>query len=255
VDTEDTEPLNRATASKDDALYSQIFYRIRQWIREGKLKEGDMLPSERELAQMFDVSRVPVREALKVLEFTGVAEQVRGKGVFIKRISVNNLISNIDFVLMDSGQTLLDLFEAREGIEIQAASLAAQRWTASDMEAMEAAVAAMEKRLRTGEEILDTSMSFHTAVIAASHNKTIWEVNLYLSDWLRIARREIYRQTNLHEEGLHNHKDILEKIRLHDSDGAAAKMKEHLLRSKRFIEEAIKSAERASNEATDKEQR
>ena len=45
-----------------------------------KLKEGDMLPSERDLAQLFDVSRVPVREALKILEFTGVAEQVRGKG-------------------------------------------------------------------------------------------------------------------------------------------------------------------------------
>ncbi|MEI6874032.1 MAG: FadR/GntR family transcriptional regulator [Spirochaetota bacterium] len=235
----DTEPLNRMPSSKDDALYLQIFYRIRQWIREGKLKEGDLLPSERELAQIFDVSRVPVREALKVLEFTGVAEHVRGKGVFIRRISVNNLISNIDFVLMDSAHTMMDLFEAREGIEIQAVSLAAQRWNEADMAALQEAVASMDRKLRSGEELLDSSMSFHTAVMAASHNQAIWEVNLYLSDWLRIARQEVYKKTNLHEEGLHNHRDILEKIRLRDSEGAAQKMKEHLARSRRILEDAI----------------
>ncbi|HEY9054024.1 MAG TPA: FadR/GntR family transcriptional regulator [Rectinemataceae bacterium] len=235
-------PLDRSSAVQEKALYSQIFRQIRQWIRDGKLKEGDPLPSERELAQIFDVSRVPIREALKVLEFTGVAEQVRGKGMFIKRISVNNLISNIDFVFMDSAHTLLDLFEAREGIEIQAASLAARRWEPADMEAMEASVAAMERTLRTGESILDNSMSFHTAVIAASHNKAIWEINSYISDWLRVAREAVYRQTSLHEEGLQKHKEILERIRQRDGEGAAQKMKEHLIRSRKYIEEAIEAS-------------
>lgn len=237
--TEPREALDRSTSSGGSMLYTQIFHKIRQWIREGKLKEGDMLPSERDLAQLFDVSRVPVREALKILEFTGIAEQIRGKGLFIKKISVNNLISNIDFVLMDSEQTLLELFEAREGIEIQAAALAAQRWNETDMANMEAAIASMERQLRTGEEILDTSMSFHTAVIAASHNKAMWEINLYISDWLHLARERIYRQSLVHEEGLLHHKQILECIRLHDSDGAAQKMKEHLVRSKKMMEEAI----------------
>lgn len=232
-------PIERASDSRDKALYNTIFQRIRQWIREGRLKEGDPLPSERELAQIFDVSRVPVREALKILEFTGAAEQVRGKGLVLRKISVNNLISNIDFVLMDSTHTLLDLFEAREGLEIQAASLAAQRWDESDMEAMEQAIAAMERGLRSGGEILETSMGFHTAVVKAAHNKALWEINIYLSDWLRILRLEVYRQSVLHEEGLHNHKDILERIRTRDSSGAAQKMKEHLVRSKSVIASAM----------------
>ncbi|MFA6366400.1 MAG: FadR/GntR family transcriptional regulator [Candidatus Hydrogenedentales bacterium] len=251
--TEMIEPLDRSTSSGGSMLYTQIFHQIRQWIREGKLKEGDMLPSERDLAQLFDVSRVPVREALKILEFTGVAEQVRGKGLFIKKISINNLISNIDFVLMDSAHTLLDLFEAREGIEIQAASLAAQRWNEGDMAIMEEAIASMERKLRTGEEILDTSMSFHTAVIAASHNKAMWEINLYISDWLHIAREAIYKQTTLHEEGLRDHQEILDRIRHHDSEGAAQKMKNHLIRSKKVIEEAVAAAARSTNTKASKE--
>lgn len=243
---DEIKPLDRSAFSGGKALYSQIFHQIRQWIREGKIVEGDMLPSERDLAQMFDVSRVPVREALKILEFTGVAEHVRGKGVFVKKISINNLISNIDFVLMDSAHTLLDLFEAREGIEIQAASLAAQRWNDADMAAMEAAITSMERNLNTGRNILDTSMSFHTAVLAASHNKAIWEINQYLSDWLRLAREEIYKQMPVHQEGLNNHKEILERIRQRDGEGAASKMKEHLVRSKTIIRQGIELARKAA---------
>lgn len=249
--TDFSEPLDRSTTTKESALYHQVFYRIRQWIREGKLKEGDLLPSERELAQIFDVSRVPIREALKVLEFTGVAEPVRGKGVFIKRISVNNLISNIDFVLMDSGHTLLDLFQAREGIEIQAASLAAQRWTQADLTCMEESVKDMEARLHSGNDLLlGTSMSFHTAVMAASHNRALWEINLYLSDWLRIARQEIYKKTPLHEEGLRDHKDILERIKAHDSEGAAEKMKNHLKRTMKFLEDSIEAIAEVDRDKT-----
>jgi len=233
-------PLDRTSSQKESALYCQIFYQIRQWIREGRLKEGDMLPSERELAQMFDVSRVPVREALKVLEFVGVAEQVHGKGVFIKRISVNNLISNIDFVLMDGASTLLDLFEAREAIEIQAASLAALRWNEEDMAMMQGAIAAMEKKIQAGEDILETSMSFHTAVIAASHNKTIAEINLFLADWLRLARQHFMAKSTLHQVGLHNHQDILDRIKARDAPGAAAKMKEHLDRTRVVMEAGMK---------------
>ncbi|HWR31396.1 MAG TPA: winged helix-turn-helix domain-containing protein, partial [Negativicutes bacterium] len=79
----DIQPINRDGNNETDALYMQIVERIRQWILKGQLKDGDLLPSERDLAQMFDVSRVPVREALKVLEFLGAVKHVRGKGVYV----------------------------------------------------------------------------------------------------------------------------------------------------------------------------
>ena len=73
-------------------------------------------------------------------------------------------------------------------------------------------------------------------MIIASHNKTIAEINLFLSDWLKIAQIQAYSRLARHEEGLANHRDILDKIRSRDSEGAAAMMKSHLLRTKRVIE-------------------
>ena len=234
--------LDRSSTSTQGPLYLQIFDTIREWIREGRLKEGDMLPSERDLAQMFDVSRVPVREVLKVLEFAGVAEQVRGKGVFIKRISAHNLISNLDFVMMDRGHTLLEMFEAREGIEVQAAALAAKRRTDEDLKAMETAIESMEQAMKTGGSLMDTSTGFHTALIAAAHNRAIQEINLFISDWLRLARTAVYRHTSLHDVGLQHHKNILEAIRRQDSEEAERMMKAHLDRSRKVIEDAIAEA-------------
>ena len=85
------QPIDKIIDKSSNALYTQIVQQIRQWIKEGRLKEGDQLPSERELAQIFDVSRVPVREALKILEFLGAVQHIRGKGVFVKKINVNQV--------------------------------------------------------------------------------------------------------------------------------------------------------------------
>ncbi len=71
--------LNKLMDKSSEVLYAQIVERIRVWIIKGYLKEGDTLPSERELAQMFDVSRMPVSQALKILEFLGVVQHIRGK--------------------------------------------------------------------------------------------------------------------------------------------------------------------------------
>ena len=80
-----------------EPLYSQIVGHIRNWIRSGRFREGDALPSERELAATFNVSRVPVREALKILEFLGVVHYVRGRGVRVKKMRISDLLGNLEF--------------------------------------------------------------------------------------------------------------------------------------------------------------
>jgi len=239
--SEDTRPLDKIASNKEVALYGQIFDRIREWIRNGKLKEGDMLPSERTLAELFDVSRVPVREALKVLEFMGVVQRVQGKGVYVKKISVGNIIDNIDFVMMNPKHTLLDLFEVREGIETQAAYLAAQRRTEDDLAAMENAQQAM-KRIQGGD-ILEPFMDFHSAVITASHNMAIVEINQFLSDWLRYLRKQFLKDSNAGDKGTHDHGEVFECIKAGDDIGAARKMREHLERAKAELVKTMKENE------------
>jgi len=225
-------PLDKVTSKKAGALYGQIFDRIREWIRIGKLKEGDLLPSERDLAAMFDVSRVPVREALKVLEFVGVVQHVHGKGVFVRKITVNNIIDNIDFVMMDPKHTIIDIFEVREGNEIHAAYLAAERWNDEDLRNIEASLEVMEKKNDKGELILEPSMDFHSAVIAASHNAALADINKFLTEWLIYFRKYYMYTPDAGEKGLHDHRELYELISKRDSIGASRKMMEHLSRAK-----------------------
>jgi GntR family transcriptional repressor for pyruvate dehydrogenase complex len=227
--------LERVIDKSSDALYVQIVGCIRKGILEGHLKEGDMLPSEREMAQIFDVSRVPVREALKILEFLGAVQHVRGKGVFVKKIKMSHVLDNIKFIMPDPVHTLIDLFEAREAIEAQAVRLAAQRRTDEDIDAIETAIIEMEQNMIMGKEVCMASIKFHSAIIAAAHNEVMAKIDEFLSDLLIFSRQQSLKDRDRHEIALGYHKQILQKIKEQDAEGAAAAMKEHLLVAKEVI--------------------
>ncbi len=229
--------LNKLVDKSSETLYSQIVERIRQWIMQGYLKEGDALPSERELAQMFDVSRVPVREALKIMEFLGVVQHVRGKGVFVKKMDIHNVLNNIDFLVSDSESGIHDLFEAREAIESQAARLAAQRRTDEDLYAMEDSILEMERNITMKRDLKGPSLRFHSALISASGNIVLVKIYEYLSDLVNYSLQQSLKDTARHEPSLSHHKQIFQKIKDRDPDGAVEAMQKHLRES----DEAIKN--------------
>lgn len=231
----DIRPIERDGKVETDALYLQIVERIRQWILTGELKDGDLLPSERNLAQMFDVSRVPIREALKVLEFLGAVKHIRGKGVYVKRIGISHVLNNIDFLMTDPTHLLSDLYEARQGLECQAAFLAAERRTEADLLAMESEVMDMEKVMRLGGDVGEASVKFHTAFIAASHNALLLRINEMFMELLRFSRSRSLQKPERYDNVLRDHRLILEKIRLQDGMGAAQALREHLETAKHVV--------------------
>ena len=238
----DIQPINRDGNNETDALYMQIVERIRQWILKGQLKDGDLLPSERDLAQMFDVSRVPVREALKVLEFLGAVKHVRGKGVYVKKIGISHVLSNIDFLMADPNHLLTDLYEALQGLECQAALLAAERRTESELLIIESEIVEMEKVMVLGGDVGEASVKFHSAIIAASHNAMLVRINEMLVDLLRFSRSRSLQKPSRYVEVLRDHRFILEKIRQRDGIGAAQALHDHLETAKRLVLMSEKSA-------------
>jgi len=211
-----------------DSLYVEIVERIRRSIQEGKLQEGDKLPSERELAQKFDVSRVPVREALKILEYLGAVQHVRGKGVFVKKIDYGQALNNIDFFLRDPESVLVDLMEAREPFEEKAAYLAALRRTPEDLAAMEDALLQMEFNISKGKDIREPSFQFHSALIAASHNQILIQINNFLADLLKFSRNYSLKDPEQYEATQVGHRRIFQKIKEQDAEGAVQAAREHL---------------------------
>ncbi|MBG0777540.1 MAG: FadR family transcriptional regulator [Desulfovibrionaceae bacterium] len=220
--------LPKSGEQTPNALSDQVVDRLRLWIKQGHLQEGDVLPSERELAKIFNVSRMPIRGALNTLKFLGVVQQVRGEGLVIKKIDVSEVINNIDFLLVNSLESLHELFEVRKVLEGHAALLAATRRTQEDLESIEDTLLEMERGIQLNRNVDISSSHFHTAIAKASHNNILIKINNFLAELLHYSFAESLKDTSRHEISLKRHKEIFQRIKEGDADGANAIMQRHL---------------------------
>jgi len=230
------QPLNKLNMQGEGSLYHQVIDNIRNLVLNGKLRVGDKLPSERELAEMYGVSRVPIREALKTLEFLGIVQSVRGDGVYIQNIQAKNLLENVEFAVQDDSDLLPDLFEARVAIEVKAAQLAALRRNDAELEAMLEAVLDMERDLLLKRDASISSYKFHLAIIKASHNRVLYRIHDNLSDLLKLSRQKSLSVKGHSEVALDFHKQLLNKIREKKAEEAGTLMAEHLYKASLVID-------------------
>lgn len=221
-------PIARASEAQSVRLYEIIIKRIKDMIMEGKLKVGDKLPSERELAEMFQVSRVPVREALKIMEFMEVIQYIPGDGVYLKHIAIKDLLSKIDFMVETSSDIISDLFEARQAVELKAVELAAIRRNEADLQAMDQILLEMEADIARGGDGIQAATQFHTAISKASKNKVIARINDLLITLTEMSRENSLKKHGQAPVALVFHRQILNKIREQDIEAAKQLMQEHL---------------------------
>jgi GntR family transcriptional regulator, transcriptional repressor for pyruvate dehydrogenase complex len=160
-------------------VYKIIIEQIKESIRIGTLKPGDKLPSEREFAQRLEVSRTAVREAFSVLDSLNLIDILPGIGIFLKKDLTEEIIEKITNTLMEKETNhinIIKLIEVRQGIEVQAAFLAAQRRHRGDLKALKQAYekldAAANRQLVGAQEDLD----FHLAIVNASHNDMLAQI-------------------------------------------------------------------------------
>jgi len=231
------QPLNRLNTQTEGSLYHQVIDNIRKLVLNGKLRVGEKLPSERDLAEMYGVSRVPIREALKTLEFLGIVQSVRGDGVYIQNIQTKDLLENVEFALQDNEEDILaDLFEARAAIEVKAAQLAALRRNDEELEEMLEAVLDMERDLLLKRDASISSYKFHLAIIKASHNRVLYRIHDNLSDLLKLSRKKSLGVKGHSQVALDFHKQLLNEIREKNAEAAGRLMADHLYKASVVIE-------------------
>jgi GntR family transcriptional repressor for pyruvate dehydrogenase complex len=123
------EPATRQVtfeAFEKDILPNKIVSSLLTLIKDKELLPGDKLPPERELAEMMNVSRSALREALRALAVMNVVEIRPGSGTFITTLSPEQLVAPLTFMFALDDATIFQLFEARETLELRKAALAAQ---------------------------------------------------------------------------------------------------------------------------------
>jgi GntR family transcriptional repressor for pyruvate dehydrogenase complex len=209
-------------------VYQEILLEINNLIKEDGLKPGDRLPSERELAERLRVGRSSVREALRALELLGLITTRRGEGTFIQSYRQNKLIDIIGFFILKDFKTRRDLVEMRKILEIDAVRLACQRATEKHYAEMERIIQMAEEKIARGEIPTEEDYLFHRAICRSSRNSVLHRIWAPLIEYSKAVRTESLSREGRAEEGMKEHKEILEAIREKNEDLAVERMKKHL---------------------------
>lgn len=213
-------------------FYENLIEQIKTSIEFGELKAGDKLPSERELAAALSISRAAVREAISALEFSGIVEIRPGVGVFLAGNSSEEILLKINNILERRGGHLVELLEMRQGVESQAAYLAASRAVDEQKRKVRRAYLDLEEAVEGGHIGSEEDFRFHLSVVDASGNQLLGQVIELVSgrfkDSLEESRKESLSIPGQSEKILLEHKEILEAIESGEAERARASMWDHL---------------------------
>ena len=210
-------------------IYEEIVRQVRQLIADGKLKSGDQLPPERDLAEKFMVSRTSVREALRALESRGLVEIRAGEGAFVRDVSVETLIEPLALVILPHREAVGELFEARRLLEPAIAALAARRATREELSEMERILEDQAREVAHGRTGVVQDTALHAAIANSAHNRAITRIVSALMDLLSQSREESLHTPGRPTRSHQDHRRILDAIRRRDEVAAHRAMLDHLI--------------------------
>lgn len=157
-------------------LRQRVVGRIVDLVRTGNLRPGDRLPPERELVEIFSISRPSVREAMRALSTLGIVESRHGGGTYVTDLDARTPLAPLDFFLQLSRANIDDTFESRRIVEIEIvrqAAVKARRTDIADLNGMIAAHATVQKD-PVGFRILDSR--FHERLSAIAGNGVLQRI-------------------------------------------------------------------------------
>jgi GntR family transcriptional repressor for pyruvate dehydrogenase complex len=216
-------------AGRAASLSSQIVAQVRDDLFEKRLKPGDFLGTEKELAARYEVSRMVARDALRTLSALGIVDIRMGKGGGA-RIAPGNprLFAEALAVQLDlTGVTAAEILDAQRAVECMAAELAALNATAADHARLRALLADAEAAIGDNEAFTRVSLEFHLAVAEASHNRVLVTqfISLHHVSW---PRRNRTLTARVARRVLEVHRELAELIEMRDAAGARALMDDHI---------------------------
>jgi len=217
---------------KGRRAFEDIAAQIKQAILSERLIDGDRLPSERDLAEQFQVGRVTIREAFRTLETMGLIEVKKGSGggAFVRAADPEAMASMIMDRLQLEGTTHDQMTEARIGIECAIMSSAIKHATKEDIEKIREDIEVSKEVLppEYAEEIVARMINFHILLAEASHNipykmfirSMMQWASRKLGDWVPSPGEQQYSYSS--------HEEICDAIEARDDRLARRLIREHI---------------------------
>ncbi|QRP50447.1 FadR/GntR family transcriptional regulator [Amycolatopsis sp. FDAARGOS 1241] len=228
-----------------------IVEQIRSLIRADKLRPGDRLPSERDLCDQMGVSRVTVREALRVLEAAGlVAIRVGARGgAFVTTPSSTKLGANLADLVTLSPMTAPEVIEARQVVELGIIEMVIERATEEDVDELREMTREHQAALKRGEYSMEMSAAFHVRVAKCAHNAAIeMLVHSFHGPLLMSLREAQVAAPLMGHRGTSEHREFVEAIGARDAEKARDIMAKHLRRTSQRIARVQASREKGNED-------
>jgi len=212
---------NEAYDSRDDRAYADepnlsraeyVYQQLRQGIRSGEFRPGDRL-REAELANRLNVSRTPIREAIRRLASDGLVEVAPSRGVM--------------FIQLDK-QQVRELYALRESLEGTAAGLAAQHASADEIAVMQELLDDPAGVSSNPAAVAQTNRMFHQSIHDAAHNRYLAQALVQLADSLALLPGTTYEAPGRTQAAHAEHLGILQAIEARDAEKAELLARQHI---------------------------
>jgi GntR family transcriptional regulator, transcriptional repressor for pyruvate dehydrogenase complex len=204
-------------------VFEQVAEQIEKRILAGELRKGDRLPTERDLAEQFHVSRTAVREAMKILAHKGLVDMRPGRGTIVIDGAREAMENSIGLLMK------LKLGEVGGSDNlVQIAALAAARATDKEITAMRDAIKVMDESLHDANAFIAADNRFHEALAQATQNTLIFILVNSIVNLLSEQRKQIFEVEGGPQRGQIHHRRILESVVSRNPEAARAAMRSHL---------------------------
>lgn len=213
-------------------IYQSVIEQFVELVKGGKLRIGEKMPSERALAEMFDVSRASIREAFSALEIIGLIEVRPGEGSFVTELNIAPLVNAITPLFIKDESMERDLLDFRKILELNAVELAAARAESTkdlltSLVNMKTAIDRDDSNAGAEADIL-----FHKGIFLLSQNFILQKASECIASILessvRFNREKILSNNHNAHELYKQHLEIYEAIVLRRPEMARNRMEQHL---------------------------
>jgi len=216
------------TAVRKKRLFEDLARQVQKLIVDGVLKPGDRLPPERQLAELFGVSRNSVRDAIRVLELTGMVIARQGEGNVVADVSTETLVAPIAMLLVRKRTLVAELLDVRKMLEPALAARAAVHASTEQIARLESILGRQHDKALRGQAAVEEDAEFHYVIALAAKNSVVLKLLDVLMDLLRETRARALQVEDRRERSLAGHRRVLEAIKRRDPAAAERAVRQHL---------------------------
>jgi DNA-binding FadR family transcriptional regulator len=216
-------------------------------IVDGTIPVGASLPTEAELCEAHEVSRMTVREALKTLQAQNVVRVVPGRGTYVNPVAEwTDLAPVLRSAMSGAGQAVasMQLVEVRRMFETGAAALAAVRRTDGDVDRLEHLLGQMRGAHETDDVALfaEADIAFHDVILKATGNIFVGVLFDPLSKMMREKREQTSAVRQIQANAIAKHEAVLDAVRAGDAERARLAMDDHMVQTSNDLQHYVLDA-------------